>query len=75
MKEIPQTFTPSQIAERLGLKVSTIYAMLSRGELQAYHYGRRRLISEEQLQRYLGNRRTVEIDMTYSCGPALKLSR
>ncbi len=70
------TFTPSQVAEILGLKVSSVFALLSRGELKAYHVGRRRVITEQQLKTFQDSRkRNVEIDMTYACGPALKLTR
>jgi hypothetical protein len=69
-----KTFTPVQVAEILGLKVSTIFALLSKGELKAYHKGRRRVITEEQLRTFQESRkRRVEVDMTYACGPALKL--
>ena len=69
-----KTFTPAQIAEILGLKVSSVFALLSKGELKAYHVGRRRVITEEQLRTFQESRkRRVEVDMTYACGPALKL--
>jgi len=68
------TYTTNQVAEILGLKVATVFALLSRGELKGYHVGRRRLISAQQLKEFQeSRRRNVEIDMTYACGPALKL--
>jgi excisionase family DNA binding protein len=73
MKNMEERFTPSQVAELLGVKVGTIYAMLSRGEIQAYHVGRRRVFTESQVRQFKANRRTVEVDMTYACGPALQL--
>jgi excisionase family DNA binding protein len=67
-------FTPSEVAEILSLKVSSVFALLSRGELKAYHIGRRRVITEQQLRTFQESRkRRVEVDMTYACGPALKL--
>ena len=66
-------YTPSQVAEMLGVKVGTIYAMLSRGEIQAYHLGRRRVFTEAQVKQCKARRGTVEVDMTYACGPALQL--
>ena len=70
----PKTYTPSEVAELLGLKPGTIYADLSRGRLQAYHHQRRRFITEDQLAAYKSRRQTVVlVDMTYACGPALKL--
>ena len=70
---IEKRFTPSQVAEVLGVKVGTIYAMLSKGEIQAYHVGRRRVFTESQVNQYKAHRSTVEVDMTYACGPALQL--
>jgi excisionase family DNA binding protein len=76
IQTIPQTFTPKEVAESLDLNPSTIYSLLSRGELQAYHYGRRRFISKAQLDDYLAKRNRLElVDMTYACGPTLKLIR
>ena len=63
-------YTPSQVAEILGVKVGTVYALLSRGELQGYHLGRRRVITGTQLEFYRVNKRRVEVDMTYALGPA-----
>ena len=74
MRIIEKRYTPREVAERLGVKVGTIYAMLSRGEIKAYHVGRRRIFTEAQLNQCVANRGTVEVDMTYSCGPALQLS-
>ena len=68
------TYTTTEVAEILGLKVSSVFALLSRGELKAYHIGRRRVITEQQLKTFQDSRkRNVEVDMTYACGPALKL--
>jgi len=69
-----RTYTTTEVAEILGLKVSSVFALLSRGDLKAYHVGRRRVITEQQLRTFQELRkRRVEIDMTYACGPALKL--
>ena len=73
MKNMEERFSPSQVAEILGVKVGTIYAMLSRGEIQAYHVGRRRVFTESQVKQFKAHRSTVEVDMTYACGPALQL--
>jgi excisionase family DNA binding protein len=77
MNSFPQrTYTTTEVAEILGLKVSSVFALLSRGELKAYHVGRRRVITEQQLKTFQDSRkRNVEVDMTYACGPALKLTR
>ena len=60
-------FTPQEVADILKFKVSSIYAALSRGELQGFHQGRRRVITKQQLSDYLlGRNRVPEIDLTYS---------
>jgi excisionase family DNA binding protein len=74
MRSLEKRYTPSEVAERLGVKVGTIYAMLSRGEIQAYHVGRRRVFTESQVMQFKASRGSVEVDMTYACGPALQLS-
>lgn len=73
MRLIEKRYTPQEVAEQLGVKVGTIYAMLSRGEIQAYHLGRRRVFTESQVNQYIASKPSVEVDMTYSCGPALQL--
>jgi excisionase family DNA binding protein len=71
-----KTYTTREVADILGLKVSSVFALLSRGELKAYHVGRRRVITDQQLKTFQDSRmRNVEVDMTYACGPALKLTR
>jgi len=63
------------VANKLGVQPSTIYAMLSRGEIQAHHYGKRRYFTQSQLNAALMKRNRVDlIDMTYACGPKMKLS-
>ena len=47
------TFTPSQIADMLGMKTSSIYALISRRYLLANKVGRKRYISQTQLDQYL----------------------
>lgn len=47
------TFTPSQIADMLGMKTSSIYALISRKYLSANRVGRKRYISQAQLDQYL----------------------
>jgi excisionase family DNA binding protein len=60
MRTMEKRFTPSQVAEMLGVKVGTIYAMLSRGEIQAYHVGRRRIFTESQVAMALGSSKTSD---------------
>ena len=59
------TFTPSEVANALGVKVSTVYAWISRKELLANRRGRNREISDLQLASFLTTRRfNVVIDLT-----------
>ena len=59
--------TPKQLAEMLGLKPSTIYAWLSRGELRGNKVGHRRFITSTQLREFFEFRKTGEyIDYTYA---------
>jgi excisionase family DNA binding protein len=61
-----KSFTPTEVAKILGMKPSSIYALISRGYLQANRVGKRRQISSHQLDQYLRNRghRDHVIDLT-----------
>ncbi len=50
------SYTPADIAEILGMKTSSIYALISRGYLPANRVGTRRVITARQLNHYLINR-------------------
>jgi len=55
--------TPAEAAEILGMKTSSIYALISRHELAANKVGRNRYISLSQLQAYIdlrGNKDVVD---------------
>lgn len=54
-------YTPNQIASMLGLKVSTIYALISQGKLKTNKTGSRRFVTRNQLDAYLINRRTLKM--------------
>jgi excisionase family DNA binding protein len=58
MNDYPRvtSYSPKQVADLLGYKVATIYALLSRKELEAGTIGRNRIISQEQLNDYLHRR-------------------
>ena len=57
--------TPTQVATMCNVKPGTVYAWISRKELQAHRVGRTREISKEQLAEFLSRRRfDVVIDMT-----------
>jgi hypothetical protein len=63
----PITYTPAQAAEILGMKTSSVYALISRHELAANKVGRSRYISISQLEAYLKNRGSKDvIDYTYA---------
>jgi excisionase family DNA binding protein len=59
--------TPAQAAEILGMKTSSIYALISRHELAANKVGRSRFISLAQLETYIHNRGNKDVvDYTYA---------
>ena len=60
-------YTPAQAAEILGMKTSSIYALISRHELAADKVGRSRYISLAQLDAYMKNRGNKDVvDYTYA---------
>lgn len=61
-----RSYTPQQIADLLGYKVSSIYALLSRNELQASTVGRSRIISQEQLNDFLHHRKGSDVVIDYT---------
>jgi excisionase family DNA binding protein len=61
-----QGLTPAQVATFLGMKTSSIYALISRGYLQANRVGSRRLITAMQLDHYLLNRGSHDQIIDYS---------
>jgi len=68
--ERPPGLTPQQLAQKLGVKRSTVYAWISRGELHANKLGSSRFITTQQLDEFYLRRTTGEyVDMTYANGP------
>jgi excisionase family DNA binding protein len=66
----PKHLTPEQVAERLGVKTSTVYAWISRGEMQSFKFDRRRYISEEQIHNFQQRRSGSDfVDYRYANGP------
>ena len=65
---IAQTsYTPTELALVLGVKPSTIYAWLSRGELRGNKVGARRFITQQQVKEFYEYRSTGEYtDYTYA---------
>ena len=53
-------FTPAEVANRLGVTRETVYSLISRGQLDAYKFGRSRRITEQQLVQCL-NRRNEDV--------------
>jgi excisionase family DNA binding protein len=53
-------FTPAEVANRLGVTRETVYSLISRGQLDAYKFGRYRRITEQQITQCL-NRRNEEV--------------
>lgn len=46
-------FTLEEVAQRFGLSLQRLRAEAVRGEFEHYHYGKKRLMSEEQISRFL----------------------
>lgn len=53
-------YTPEEVAKKLKLSKYTIYEMIKRGDIQAYHIGRSIRVSESQLESYIIGKGTVE---------------
>lgn len=66
----PQYLTPEQVAQRLGVSTSTVYAWISRNEIQSSKFNRRRFFTEEQISNFQQNRGQSDyVDYRYSNGP------
>lgn len=46
----------AEVAEALSISRPTVYRLLERGELKAFHVARRRLVSVEELDRFIAER-------------------
>ncbi len=57
-------FTPAEVASHFGVTRETVYSMISRGQLDAYRFGRSRRISEQQIKESMSRRYQVVIDAT-----------
>lgn len=60
------SYSPKQVADLLGYKVATIYALLSRKELEALTIGRSRIISQDQLNDFLHRRNKSDSIIDYT---------
>lgn len=54
---VPQMFTVNQVAERLHVHVQTVRVWVKKGELGHHDVGRYDLVSEDQLAKFLDERR------------------
>jgi excisionase family DNA binding protein len=61
-----KSYSPQQVADLLGYKVATIYALLSRGEMIAGREGRNRVISVEQINDFINRRRKLDQIIDYT---------
>ena len=59
-------YTPQQVADLLGYKVTSIYALLSRKEMLASRVGQKRVISQDQLNEYLTRSRRNDVVIDYT---------
>jgi excisionase family DNA binding protein len=64
--QIANSYSPKQVADLLGYKVATIYALLSRREMEAQTIGRRRVISQEQVNNFLHRRYKSDAIIDYT---------
>jgi len=63
----PNSYTPIEVAEMLGVKPATVYAWLSRKELRGNKVGHKRYITRQQLKEFYEQKRTGEYtDYTYA---------
>ena len=59
--------TTKEVAERCGVKISTVHAWISRGEINSVRIGRRRFIQEEDIYNLYAKRKNSNfVDMRYA---------
>lgn len=69
-RQLQPSYTPTEVAKRLGVSSSTVYAWISRKELRANKVGHKRFITEQQINEFFQQRNTGEyVDYTYANGP------
>jgi len=62
--ELPNLYTPAQVADYLHVSRGTIYSMLSRGQMESMKVGRSRRFTEQQIRDYLdSNRANGRVEM------------
>jgi excisionase family DNA binding protein len=52
----PLAHSPEQAAQRLGISRRAVYERIASGEIRSYKDGRRRLIPETELQRFVAKK-------------------
>lgn len=57
MENVNKIYTPTQVANLLGYKVASIYALISRHELKAFKSGRNRYITQDQMNDFISGRK------------------
>jgi len=62
--EMEKLYTPAEVAHHMGVTRETVYSMISRGQLDAFRFGRSRRISEQQIKESMSRRYQVVIDAT-----------
>lgn len=63
-KNMEKLYTPAEVARHMGVTRETVYSMISRGQLDAFRFGRSRRISEQQITESMSRRYQVVIDAT-----------
>ncbi len=64
------SYTPSEVALKLGVTPSTVYAWISRREMRANKVGHKRFVTQQQINEFFLRRKTGEyVDYTYANGP------
>ena len=64
--ETSRSYTPRQLSELLGYKIDSVYAMISRREIQSTKVGRNRFISQNQVNEFLLRRKTYDQVIDYT---------
>jgi len=52
----PLAHSPDRAAQRLGISTRAVYSHIASGELRSFKDGKRRLIPDTELQRYIARR-------------------
>ena len=55
----PLAHSPDRAAERIGISTRAVYAAIAAGELRSFKIGKRRLITEQELQGFVQRKMAV----------------